>query len=473
MMQFLPSLLVLVCFPIYDGVVDPLTTAKCYAVITVFKLISGPIIYLQWTITSFGQAAASFKRIDSFMKLPSYDSAAQEEDISIPKGQLTIKNGFFTLQDLALMKQMGEKDIPEKPKEILSSINLNFAPGSLSVIIGKISSGKSCLLLSLMNEMTTISGSVKKHGKIAYVPQEAFMMNETIRENIIGGEEWDVDRYNEILDICELRPDLEVLEGYDMTQIGERGINLSGGQKQRISIARAVYADADIYLIDDALSAVDVYVGKKLFENVFTGKLKEKTVVVVTHSLQYLPKFPNIYLLDEGAIVAQGDYADIKKTEAYGQYINFQMVELSKKHSKLSKGESLNDLSDWEGTLKELHSLDINKDVSPITKNNLHYQQPPAHKMSEDEEVADENPNGIDLNPLGPNATVEDQQARLQQLQHKVYDEELRLQRIKSNKSQTSNPGKPSISGDQPLTKKVSIQELQDLYPQKKDEFRP
>ena len=149
------------------------------------------------------------------------------------------------------------------------------------------------------------------------------------------------------------------------------------------------------------------------------------------------------------------------------------MVELSKKHSKLSKGESLNDLSDWEGTLKELHSLDINKDVSPITKNNLHYQQPPAHKMSEDEEVADENPNGIDLNPLGPNATVEDQQARLQQLQHKVYDEELRLQRIKSNKSQTSNPGKPSISGDQPLTKKVSIQELQDLYPQKKDEFRP
>jgi ABC-type multidrug transport system fused ATPase/permease subunit len=151
-----------------------------------------------------------------------------------------------------------------------------------------------------------VSGSVKKHGKIAYVPQEAFMMNQTIRENIIGGETWDIDRYNEILDICELRPDLEVLEGYDMTEIGERGINLSGGQKQRISIARAVYADADIYLIDDALSAVDVYVGKKLFENVFTGKLKEKTVVVVTHSLQYLPKFPNIYLVDEGVIVAQG-----------------------------------------------------------------------------------------------------------------------------------------------------------------------
>jgi ABC-type Mn2+/Zn2+ transport system ATPase subunit len=476
MMQFLPSLLVLVCFPIYDGVIDPLTTAKVYAVITVFKMLSGPIIYLQWTITSFGQAAASFKRIDAFMKLPSHESPAQEEDTSIPKGQLTIKNGFFTLQDLELMKQMGEKDIPEKPKEILSSINLNFLPGSLSVIIGKISSGKSCLLLSLMNEMTTVSGSVKKHGKIAYVPQEAFMMNQTIRENIIGGETWNIDRYNEILDICELRPDLEVLEGYDMTEIGERGINLSGGQKQRISIARAVYADAEIYLIDDALSAVDVYVGKKLFENVFTGKLKEKTVVVVTHSLQYLPKFPNIYLVDEGVIVAQGGYADIKITEAYSQCINQQMVELSKKHSKLSRVESMNDQSDWEGTLKELHSLDKNKDISPIKKNKFHYQEPPSktpHNIYEDLKVADEHPNGINLHPLGPNATVESQHLRVQQLQNKVYDEELRLQRVKSNKSQTSIHKQPSISrlsNDHPDTKKCSIRELANLN-QRKDEF--
>lgn len=476
MMQFLPSLLVLVCFPIYDGVIDPLTTAKVYAVITVFKMISGPIIYLQWTITSFGQAAASFKRIDAFMKLPSHESAAQEEDISIPIGQLTIKNGFFTLQDLELMKQMGEKDIPEKPKAILSSINLNFLPGSLSVIIGKISSGKSCLLLSLMNEMTTVSGSVKKNGKIAYVPQEAFMMNQTIRENIIGGETWDIDRYNEILDICELRPDLEVLEGYDMTEIGERGINLSGGQKQRISIARAVYADADIYLIDDALSAVDVYVGKKLFENVFTGKLKEKTVVVVTHLLQYLPKFPKIYLVDEGAIVAHGGYDDIKITEAYSQYINQQMVELSKKHSKLSRVESINDLSDYEGTLKELQSLEKNKDISPIKKNKFHYQEPPSktlHNMYEDLEVADEHPNGINLHSPCPNATVESQQLRVQQLQNQVYDEELRLQRVKSNKSQTSFHKQPSISHlsyDHPYTKNCSIHELANLH-QRKDDF--
>lgn len=304
------------------------------------------------------------------------------------------------------------------------------------------------------------------------------MMNKIIRENIIGGETWDVDRYNEILDICELRPDLEVLEGYDMTEIGERGINLSGGQKQRISIARAVYADADIYLIDDALSAVDVYVGKKLFENVFAGKLKEKTVVVVTHSLQYLPKFPNIYLVDEGAIVAQGGYADIKITEAYGQYVNQQIVELSKKHSKLSRVESINDLSDWEGTLKELHSPENNKVISPITKNKFHYQEPPSitpHNIYEDLEVADEHPNGIDLHPLCPNASVGSQQLRVQQLQNKVYDEELRLQRVKSNKSQTSNHQQPSIShlrNKKPQTNKCSIHELANFH-QKKDEVAP
>jgi hypothetical protein len=152
------------------------------------------------------------------------------------------------------------------------------------------------------------------------------------------------------------------------------------------------------------------------------------------------------------------------------------MVELSKKHSKLSRVESMNDQSDWEGTLKELHSLDKNKDISPIKKNKFHYQEPPSKtpdNMYEDLEVADEHPNGINLHPLGPNATVESQQFRVQQLQNQVYDEELRLQRVKSNKSKTSIHKQPSISrlsNDHPDTKKCSIHELANLN-QKKDEF--
>jgi ATP-binding cassette subfamily C (CFTR/MRP) protein 1 len=274
--QFLPSALVLVCFPLYNGVVEPLTVAKCYALITLFKMISDPILKLQASINMWGMGMASMKRVMDVLDLPCRDDLTNPDDLSIPHGMILLENATFTLNDIALMKKMearkekndtGPKaEIPEEPKKILSDIDIKFTPGSFSVVIGKIGSGKSSLLLGMMNEMVTMKGSIKKHGKIAYVPQEAFMMNCTIRENILCGEPWDADWYNEVLDICQLRPDLEVLTGYDMTEIGERGINLSGGQKQRISVARAVYSWSDIYLIDDALSAVDVYVGKKLFE---------------------------------------------------------------------------------------------------------------------------------------------------------------------------------------------------------------
>lgn len=274
--QFLPSLLVLVCFPLYNGIVEPLTVAKCYAMITLFKLTSAPILNLQASINMWGMGMASMKRIMDVLDLPCRDDLTNPDDLSIPQGTILLENATFTLNDIALMKKMEARrqkndptpkaEIPEEPKKILSDITIKFSPGSFSVVIGKIGSGKSSLLLGMMNEMVTMKGSVKKHGKIAYVPQEAFMMNCTIRENILCGEPWDADWYNEVLDICQLRHDLEVLTGHDMTEIGERGINLSGGQKQRISVARAVYSWSDIYLIDDALSAVDVYVGKKLFE---------------------------------------------------------------------------------------------------------------------------------------------------------------------------------------------------------------
>ena len=120
-----------------------------------------------------------------------------------------------------------------------------------------------------------------------------------------------------------------------MTEIGERGINLSGGQKQRISLARAVYADSDIYLIDDALSALDAFVGKKVFDNVFAGKLKGKTLVVVTHAIQFLPHFDNCYLMDNGSIVADGTFWEIKKTKQFMEYV-YEVKDTLEKQSKIS-----------------------------------------------------------------------------------------------------------------------------------------
>jgi hypothetical protein len=130
-----------------------------------------------------------------------------------------------------------------------------------------------------------------------------------------------------------------VLDGGDMTEIGERGINMSGGQKQRISLARAVYADSDIYLIDDALSALDAFVGKKIFDNVFAKKLKTKTVIIVTHAIQYMPYCDNCYLMDKGAIVAQGKFYDIKQTPQYHEYVD-EVIETLEKQSKVSMAKS-------------------------------------------------------------------------------------------------------------------------------------
>ena len=127
------------------------------------------------------------------------------------------------------------------------------------------------------------------------------------------GRPWDAARYEEVLDVCCLRPDLKTLTNGDMSEIGEQGINLSGGQKQRLSLARAVYADADIYLLDDVLSAVDAHVGAKIWEECISRMLKHKTVVLVTHAVQYLPEVDQILVLDEGRIKETGKYAELSK----------------------------------------------------------------------------------------------------------------------------------------------------------------
>ncbi len=151
-------------------------------------------------------------------------------------------------------------------------------------VIGKVGSGKSSLLSGILGEMYSMneSGSIKINGKLAYVQQQAWMKNETFKNNILFNkkEQFDEEFYYEIIENCSLLPDLDIMPMYDQSEIGEKGINLSGGQKQRISLARSIYSDADIYLLDDPLSAVDAHVGKSIFEKVIgpDGILKNKVI---------------------------------------------------------------------------------------------------------------------------------------------------------------------------------------------------
>ncbi|KAJ0801893.1 putative ABC-type xenobiotic transporter [Helianthus annuus] len=178
-------------------------------------------------------------------------------------------------------------------------------------VCGTVGSGKSSLLSCILGEVSKISGSVKVEGSKAYVAQSAWIQSGKIEDNILFGREMDRERYEKVLEACSLKKDLEILSFGDQTVIGERGINLSGGQKQRIQIARALYQDADIYLFDDPFSAVDAHTGSHLFKECMLQFLDSKTVIYITHQVEFLPAADLILVLRDGRITQAGKYNDL------------------------------------------------------------------------------------------------------------------------------------------------------------------
>ena len=197
---------------------------------------------------------------------------------------------------------------------VLNGIDLNVKKGEFVTIVGEVGSGKSSLLRGLLGELRVIRGRFEVNGSVAYIPQEAFLMNDTLRNNILFGKPFEENKYNKILEISQLRPDLEMLAQGDMTEIGERGLNLSGGQKQRISIARALYSDNEIYLVDDCMSALDSHVGSAILEEVFFGYLKGKKIIMTTHRYHFLSRVNKVFVLKQGQLIAGGSYDNMKET---------------------------------------------------------------------------------------------------------------------------------------------------------------
>ncbi|KAG0250133.1 hypothetical protein DFQ27_009556, partial [Actinomortierella ambigua] len=206
---------------------------------------------------------------------------------------------------------------PWTTRPTLSDITLDLPPNQLTAIVGRVGQGKSSLLSAMLGEMYLWQGSVTLYGRrqIAYVPQQAWIMNATVRANILFGQPYDAERYEAVVSACCLEPDLATLPAGDATEIGERGINLSGGQKQRVALARAAYARevADVYLLDDPLSAVDAHVDRHLWERLIgpQGLLRDKTRVLVTHGIHHLRQVDHIVVLKDGQVAEQGRYAEL------------------------------------------------------------------------------------------------------------------------------------------------------------------
>ncbi|KAJ3898403.1 multidrug resistance-associated ABC transporter [Lentinula edodes] len=201
--------------------------------------------------------------------------------------------------------------LPDQPFE-LKDLDLTIRRGAFVAIVGRVGSGKSSILQALIGEMRKISGEVRFSGSMAYVPQNPWIQNATVRNNIMFGQPEDVRRLSDIIHACSLTHDLNSLPNGERTVIGERGINISGGQKARISLARAAYSGSDIVLLDDPLSAVDSHVGKDILQNcILSGPLADKTRILVTHALHFLDKVDYIYIVEGGIIKEQGTYQDL------------------------------------------------------------------------------------------------------------------------------------------------------------------
>lgn len=222
------------------------------------------------------------------------------------------------------------------------SLSIEVKKGKLVAVVGSVGSGKSSLLSGLLGEMSKLNdGLINLNGHTAYVPQQAWIQNETVKNNILFGTPLDEDFYNQVLKSCSLLTDLKIMPAGDSTEIGEKGINLSGGQKQRISLARSLYSNADIYMLDDPLSAVDSHVGKHIFEQVIgpKGLLSQKTRIFATNSLGFLPHVDEILVLENGKIIEQGKYEDLRaKNGAFSffvqSHLNDKVVEEDSKHKQ-------------------------------------------------------------------------------------------------------------------------------------------
>ena len=318
-----------------------LDAATAFTTIALFNLMQLPFAFLPMGLAQFSQSMVSSKRMLDFFARSEIDDYVHKDeaidgtvisfdDVSMAwtveeskssnsnsgsKDAITEKDsGAVTTDNIELTDLSMDTATSEKPTtEILKNISFSVKKGELLAIVGPVGCGKSSLVSAMLGEMTKTSGTVRVAGTLAYCDQKPWILNATLKDNITFGEPYNEEKFNSVIASVNLADDIRMLPAGVLTEIGERGINLSGGQKARVAVARAVYKDADVYLLDDVLSALDAQVGHHVFHECILKYLRarSKTVVLVTHSVHLLDKADLIIVMDGGKVKACGSYKDL------------------------------------------------------------------------------------------------------------------------------------------------------------------
>ncbi|XP_074559012.1 ABC transporter C family MRP4-like [Curcuma longa] len=276
-----------------------LTAGGVLSALATFRILQDPLRSFPDLVSMMAQTKVSLDRISGFLQ---EEELSEDATINVPpsitNNAIEIKDGEFCWDTTSATPTLTE-------------IQLEVARGMHIAICGAVGSGKSSFLSCILGEIPKTFGEVRISGSTAYVPQSAWIQSGNIEENILFGNPMDKPRYKSVLNACCLKKDLELLAHGDQTMIGDRGINLSGGQKQRVQLARALYHDADIYLLDDPFSALDAHTGSELFTEYILTALASKTVIYVTHQVEFLPAADKIVVLKNGHIIQAGRYEEL------------------------------------------------------------------------------------------------------------------------------------------------------------------
>ncbi|XP_033761066.1 multidrug resistance-associated protein 4-like isoform X2 [Pecten maximus] len=290
--------LTFVSYVLNDGI---MTAEKVFVTIALYQAIRlSATLFIPFAVQFSSETKVTTARLQKFLLL---DELTPEKPVMGIRPQ--IRDCMVKIDNVTA--KWDEKI--EQPT--LKNISVEVGHGKLLAVIGPVGAGKSSLLMSVLKEIPLSEGKVTVKGRIAYVSQQAWVFSASLRQNIVFGNAFDSKKYNRVLKACALHKDMDMMPQGDSTLIGDRGVSLSGGQRARVSLARALYMDADIYLLDDPLSAVDAAVSRHLFENVIQGVLKSKPVILVTHQLQFLAEADEVLILKDGDCLGKGTFEEM------------------------------------------------------------------------------------------------------------------------------------------------------------------